>query len=156
MSASVRGRSTALAGRRQQWTGAGWARRVRVPRRPHADAFGPSYITTEFPPEALPALRRSRPGPLEALAERCSRLFEPRAERSAEPAPDPTLVLRRIIEPADGVDLATVEMLAEDEGVDRSTVHAVLARLRQAGTVRYARGIDGEEVFAWSRPGLSA
>ncbi len=65
---------------------------------------------------------------------------------------DPVGVLRRIIEPSDGVDRSLVEMLAEEEGVSRTVVGVTLERLRRDGTLRAERGADGEEVLAWSDP----
>jgi len=70
--------------------------------------------------------------------------------RSKGPGPDPVTVLHRIIEPADGVDRATVELMAEENGIPLSTVRATLDRLIAEGTVRSETGTDGEEVMAWS------
>ncbi len=63
---------------------------------------------------------------------------------------DPVAVLRRIIEPSDGVERSVVEMLAEEEGVGRALVAATLDRLRRDGSLRAERGPDGEEVLAWA------
>jgi len=65
--------------------------------------------------------------------------------------PDPISTLRAIIEPADGADRATVELLAEEQGVPFETVRAAIDRLVDDGTIRSERGSDGEEVLAWSR-----
>ena len=70
----------------------------------------------------------------------------------APPPPDPVAVLRQIIEPADGVDRATVELLAEEAGLSLPTVRATLGRLVAEGRLRSETGSDGEEVYAWSRP----
>ena len=72
------------------------------------------------------------------------------ARAPAPPAPDPVAVLRQIIEPADGVDRATVELLAEEAGVSLPTVRATLGRLSAEGRLRSETGSDGEEVYAWS------
>ena len=66
------------------------------------------------------------------------------------PAPDPVSVLRGIIEPADGVDRATVELLAEEAGVALPTIRTTLGRLIADGRLRSETGSDGEEVYAWS------
>jgi hypothetical protein len=73
-----------------------------------------------------------------------------RARLPTRPEPDPVAVLRRIIEPADGVDRATVELMAEESGVTLPTVRATLDRLIEEGTLRTETGSDGEEVMAWS------
>ncbi len=77
------------------------------------------------------------------------RLFSGRRARPAKPI-DPGPVLRSIIIASDGVELSTVELLAEEQGVDAAAVSATLDRWRRDGTVRYERGPDGEEVLAWS------
>lgn len=74
-----------------------------------------------------------------------------RAARAAPPTPlDPVAVVRRIIEPADGVDRATVELLAEEAGLPLPAIRATLGRLVSEGRLRSETGTDGEEVFAWS------
>ena len=72
------------------------------------------------------------------------------ARAPAPPAPDPVAVLRQIIEPADGIDRATVELLAEESGVSLPIVRATLGRLVAEGRLRSETGSDGEEVYAWS------
>ncbi len=67
-------------------------------------------------------------------------------------ARDPVAVIRGIIEPCDGIDRPTLELLADEEGLGRDLVDRTLARLRTDGTLRYERGPDGEEVFAWAHP----
>ncbi len=73
-----------------------------------------------------------------------------RARTPPPPAPEPVTVLRRIIEPADGIDRATVELLAEEAGVSLPTTRATLERLVSEGRLRSETGADGEEVYAWS------
>ena len=79
-------------------------------------------------------------------------LFLRRRRRTPEPpAPDPVTVLREAIEPSDGVDRGTVELLAEEAGLAPDLIRSTLDRLIAEGTVRSGRGGDGEEVLAWSR-----
>ena len=74
-----------------------------------------------------------------------------RRSRSAPaPEPDPVEVLRTIVAPADGVDRATVELLAEEAGVSLPTLRTTIDRLVAEGTLRSETDRDGEEVFAWS------
>ncbi|MGI0071569.1 MAG: hypothetical protein ACRECT_05835 [Thermoplasmata archaeon] len=73
-----------------------------------------------------------------------------RARTSAPPPPDPVGVLRRIIEPADGADRSTVELLAEEAGVALDIARSTIDRLVVDGTVRTETGDDGEEVLSWS------
>ncbi len=73
-----------------------------------------------------------------------------RSTRAPPPEPDAVAVLRGIIEPADGVDRSTVELLAEEEGVPLARARSTLDRLVAEGTVRSETGADGEEVLAWS------
>jgi hypothetical protein len=82
-----------------------------------------------------------------ALARRRRRAPEPTA-----PPPDPTEVLRHLIEPSDGVDRATVELLAEEAGVPFESARLTLDRLIVQGRVRSEAGADGEEVLAWAPP----
>jgi hypothetical protein len=80
--------------------------------------------------------------------------FWRRRRPAADPSgdePDPVPTLRAIIEPADGADRATVELLAEEEGIPIDRVRTTLDRLVSDGTIRSERGLDGEEVLAWSR-----
>ena len=72
------------------------------------------------------------------------------ARTPASPPPDPVTVLRRIVEPADGIDRTTVELLAEEAGVSLPVVRATLDRLVTEGRLRSETGSDGEEVYAWS------
>ncbi|MGA8303572.1 MAG: hypothetical protein WA547_09165 [Thermoplasmata archaeon] len=65
-------------------------------------------------------------------------------------APDPVAVLRGIIEPADGADRTTVELLAEEAGIPLDRVRATIDRLIVAGSIRSDSGVDGEEVISWS------
>jgi hypothetical protein len=68
------------------------------------------------------------------------------------PAPDPVAVLRRIVEPADGADRATVELLAEEAGVPLEVARSTIDRLIGEGTIRSDSGSDGEEAISWSTP----
>jgi len=72
----------------------------------------------------------------------------------ARDGPDPVAILRRIIEPADGADRTTVELMAEENGIPLATVRSTLDRLIAEGTVRAETGPDGEEVVAWSALGI--
>lgn len=135
--------------RAESGAGSRGARRVRVARTgPQGGAGG------LLPAEFRHLFRPARDTLVDRFSERLRTLLVRRAAAPAGPPPDPVVVLRSIIEPADGVDLATVELLADDEGVEAGVVHATLARLRENGTVRYERGSDGEEVYAWARPDL--
>lgn len=62
---------------------------------------------------------------------------------------DPVAIVREIIEASDGVERSVVVMLAEDEGLTRATAGTTIDRLVREGSVRSARGPDGEEVYAW-------
>jgi hypothetical protein len=73
-----------------------------------------------------------------------------RAHRGPSPLPEPVLVLRQIIEPADGADRATVELLAEEAGIPLDLTHSTLDRLIAEGTVRSEADSEGEEVLSWS------
>ncbi len=73
-----------------------------------------------------------------------------RAHRDPGPLPEPVLVLRQIIEPADGADRATVELLAEEAGIPLDVAHSTLDRLIAEGTVRSEADSEGEEVLSWS------
>jgi len=76
-----------------------------------------------------------------------------RRGRAVPPSPpDPRDVLRGIIEPADGVDRTTVELLAEEAGVPLDGARAAIDRLIADGTLRAETDPDGEEVLAWSAP----
>ncbi len=77
-----------------------------------------------------------------------------RQHAAPPPAPDAREVLRRIIEPADGVDRSTVELLAEEAGVAFEVAQLTLDRLIVDGTVRSEAGPVGDEILAWARPGV--
>ena len=64
--------------------------------------------------------------------------------------PDPMAVLKQIIEPADGAERFTVELLAEEAGIPLPVVRSTIDRLVAQGTVRSESGADGEEVLSWS------
>jgi hypothetical protein len=77
--------------------------------------------------------------------------FYRRRSRPAPPAPpDPVAVLRQIIEPADGADRATVELLAEEAGVPLGVVRSTIDRLIAEGTIRSDASVEDEEVLSWS------
>jgi hypothetical protein len=73
--------------------------------------------------------------------------------RTAPPPPDPVEVVRSIVEPAEGADRATVELLAEDGGVPYAEARTTIDRLIANGTLRSETGPDGVEILAWSEPG---
>ncbi len=76
-----------------------------------------------------------------------------RRGRSVVPAPpDPVAVLRRIIEPSDGADRGTVELLAEEAGIPLEDVRATIDRLIADRTLRSETDPDGEDVLSWSDP----
>lgn len=75
-----------------------------------------------------------------------------RSRSSPPPAPDPVAVLRRIVEPADGADRGTVELLAEEAGVGLDEVRRTIDHLIANGTLRAETDPDGGEVLAWSAP----
>jgi len=66
------------------------------------------------------------------------------------PGVDPEAVLKRIIEPADGAERFTVELLAEEAGVPLGIVRSTIDRLVTDGKVFAESGADGEEVLSWS------
>jgi hypothetical protein len=68
------------------------------------------------------------------------------------PPPDPVAVVRAIVEPAEGAERATVELLAEDSGVPYAEARATIDRLIADGTLRSETGPDGVEILAWSEP----
>ena len=72
------------------------------------------------------------------------------SSRERPKVPDPVPVLRRIIEPADGADRATVELLAEEEGVPIELARSTIDRLIHEGVLRREAASDGEEVISWS------
>ena len=74
-----------------------------------------------------------------------------RRGRSVPPTPpDPEAVLRRILEPADGADRPTVELLAEEAGIPLDLARSTIDRLVGEGRIRSDTTSDGEEVLAWS------
>ena len=73
-----------------------------------------------------------------------------RRERAVSPAPDPVAVLRRIIEPADGAERFTVELLAEEAGLSLEQIRSTINRLVSEGKIHSENGADGEEVLSWS------
>jgi hypothetical protein len=73
-----------------------------------------------------------------------------RPTRAPAPAADPVQVLRRILEPADGAERSTVELMAEEAGVPLEAVRSTIDRLVSEGSIRSESGPDGEEVLAWS------
>jgi hypothetical protein len=76
-----------------------------------------------------------------------------RRARPIQPPPsvDPVATLRSIIEPADGADRATVELLAEEAGVPAATAKSTLDRLIANGSVASESDPDGSEVLSWER-----
>jgi hypothetical protein len=68
------------------------------------------------------------------------------------PSPDPVGVLRNIIEPAEGSDRTTVELLAEEAGVPLDMARRTLDHLIAEGTVLTEASSDGGEVVSWARP----
>ena len=60
------------------------------------------------------------------------------------------VTLRGIIEPAEGAERFTVELLAEEAGIPLAMVRSTIDRLVSEGTVRSESGADGEEVLSWS------
>lgn len=82
-------------------------------------------------------------------------LFWRRRRRRAvtrSPTPDPVATLRSLIEPADGADRATIELLAEEAGIPLATVRATIDRLVDEGTLRADTSTEGEEALSWSNP----
>jgi DNA-binding IscR family transcriptional regulator len=73
-----------------------------------------------------------------------------REARREVPGPDPVATLKRIIEPAEGAERFTVELLAEEAGVPLAVVRSTIDRLVSEGTVCSESGADGEEVLSWS------
>jgi len=69
------------------------------------------------------------------------------------PPPDPEKTLRNIIEPAEGAERFTVELLAEEKGVALPIVRSTIDRLVTEGRVRSETGADGEEVLTWCDTG---
>ena len=76
-----------------------------------------------------------------------------RGRPATDPAPkaDPVAIVRRIVEPAEGAERSTVELLAEEAGIPFEQARATIDRLIAEGTLRAETGEDGEEVLAWSQ-----
>jgi hypothetical protein len=72
-----------------------------------------------------------------------------RSRRAAPAPPDPVAVLRGLIEPVDGADRGTIELLAEEAGVPMETVTATIDRLIADGRLRAERSEEGEESLTW-------
>jgi hypothetical protein len=73
-----------------------------------------------------------------------------RKKPAVTPGPDPAATLRRIIEPAEGAERFTVELLAEEAGIPLAVVRSTIDRLVSEGRIRSESGADGEEVLSWS------
>jgi hypothetical protein len=73
-----------------------------------------------------------------------------RPDRPAPPRIDPVEVIRGIVEPAEGAERSTVELLAEEAGISEEEARSTIDRLIAEGTLRAETGDDGEEVLAWS------
>jgi len=82
-----------------------------------------------------------------------ARRRQQRRKSTGAPPPDPVATLRRIIEPADGAERFTVELLAEEAGIPLALVRSTIDRLVVEGTVQSESGADGEEVLSWSSEG---
>ncbi len=72
-----------------------------------------------------------------------------RRNQDAPAGPDPVVVLRDLIAPADGADRGTIELLAEEAGVPMETVTSTLDRLIADGRIRSERSDEGEESLTW-------
>lgn len=131
----------------------------RPPAHPPHDppVTAPTATAEPAPPADSLALNEAAVliGVLVGLAGLAAVILRRRRQRTTEstPAPDPRSVVRRILEPADGADRATVELLAEEEGVPLSLARETIDRLVAEGLVRSDTGSDGEEVLAWSDDG---
>jgi hypothetical protein len=66
------------------------------------------------------------------------------------PGPDPVATLKKIIEPADGAERFTVELMAEEAGIPLAEVRSTIDRLIGEKTIHSESGADGEEVLSWS------
>jgi len=73
-----------------------------------------------------------------------------RVDSRDAPRVDPEAVLKGIIEPADGAERFTVELLAEEAGVPLGIVRSTIDRLVTERKVFAESGADGEEVLSWS------
>jgi len=73
-----------------------------------------------------------------------------RRGRDRPTGPDPEETLKRIIEPAEGAERFTVELLAEEAGISLAVVRSTIDRLVSAGRIHSESGADGEEVLSWS------
>lgn len=91
---------------------------------------------------------------LAALALGSALLWRRRVRRAkglrGESSPDPEGTLRHIIEPAEGAERFTVELLAEEAGIPLPVVRSTIDRLVSEGKVRSEAGADGEEVLSWA------
>ncbi|HEY1199218.1 MAG TPA: hypothetical protein VGG32_10945 [Thermoplasmata archaeon] len=110
---------------------------------PSGNSTGPSTIDpTWFLAVLIPA---GGAGAMMLLVRRRAR-----EARREVPGPDPVATLKRIIEPAEGAERFTVELLAEEAGVPLAVVRSTIDRLVSEGTVCSESGADGEEVLSWS------
>jgi len=73
-----------------------------------------------------------------------------RSRPASKPAIDPVEVLRGIIEPAEGADRSTVELLADEAGVPLEAAHVTIDRLIAEGTLCSEKSPEGGEILAWS------
>lgn len=73
-----------------------------------------------------------------------------RALRPVPPAVDATAVLRAIIEPAEGAERASVELLADEAGLPLEEAHAAVDRLLAEGTLLSEIDGEGTELLSWS------
>ena len=126
----------------------------------------PDPVSTPPPPSTGPVGPTGAPGPsvaeilglLASLAvpvgvAACTALWWRRRTRKDARKPDgpsPEAVLKKIIEPAEGAERFTVELLAEEAGIPLAEVRATIDRLVAQGTVLSESGADGEEVLSWS------
>lgn len=69
------------------------------------------------------------------------------------PLPDPVATLKRIVQPAEGAERFTVELLAEEAGIPMTVVRSTIDRLVQEGKLHSESGADGEEVLSWASDG---
>lgn len=76
-----------------------------------------------------------------------------KAPRVPTPTVDPLAVLRSIVEPADGAERPTVELLADEAGLPLDEAHAAIDRLIADGTLRVEVDADGTELLSWAGRG---
>jgi hypothetical protein len=113
----------------------------------------PAPVTGSPPPAPLPASTPLVVGTVlgvAGIAVGFSFYWRRRNRSTPATPPDPVSVLRRIIEPADGADRATVELLAEEAGISLDLVRSTIDHLIAAGSIRSEATADGEEVISWS------